>query len=111
MIQNDIPVMFSFDKTVQYFKNNFLDSQLIESLDLYISSDLLEYEYSKYSVASHYMVITGIVEYSDDVCSQSAQKMEQNTRPCCKYHLVVENITLNLVIIQVSCHLSQTYLK
>ena len=72
MLNNDIPVIFSYDNTIfnrgeklKLYKPQF------ESLPSYNGSspkyNLIDYNEQGEPVSSHYMVITGIVEYSDDV--------------------------------------------
>lgn len=60
MLLNDIPVVFS------YYNND-------EKLDLYVTTNLMDFTAAK-TAESHYMVITGIVEFSDDVVDITKHK-------------------------------------
>ena len=60
MLSNDIPVVFA------YYNND-------EKLDLYETTNLTDFTAAK-TVESHYMVITGIVEFSDDVVDITKHK-------------------------------------
>ena len=60
MLSNDIPVVFA------YYNND-------EELDLYITTNLTNFTVAQ-TVKSHYMVITGIIEFSDDVVDITKHK-------------------------------------
>ena len=60
MVRNNIPVIFSFD-------NGFSD----EKLKLYTSTDEKSYSFNMDdAVSSHYMAVTGIIEYSDEIADR-----------------------------------------
>ena len=102
MIKNNIPVIMSFDNTEHKAYNIFLKDNLDIELSLYTTENFIDFK-EEQCVKSHYMVITGIVEYSDDVIGlrsdgRTFDNMLQVSSWGRKYYISSDDYTNNLSI-------------
>lgn len=74
MIKNDIPVIMSFDNTQQKITNYIFDTALPKELVLYNTNNYTSYS-DETTIKSHYMTITGVIEYSQDIVLKNTNEI------------------------------------